>query len=213
MLARLRQRLSPLGLYALWIAVVIYIFVQGSLHFEIAQGRTQPTELDDTFTYVWQAAHLAVCLPTCPAIATLTPTLQTPSDNVNLNNTRVDGSSRLLSVYAPLEIGLLLGIQRVTGLEWEDAYRIFMALGVILQAAAIGLLLRALWGDWPAALGLVSVAFSFYVGQGLYCPCQYHTVHCNDCLGSSHQRRTCCLAYFGHWCRPACFVTPDWSCV
>ena len=167
MLARLKQRLSPLGLYALWVAVVIYIFVQGSLHFEIAQGRTQPTELDDTFTYLWQAAHLAVCLPTCPAIETLTPTLQTPSDNADLNNTRADGSSRLLSVYAPLEIGLLLGIQRVTGREWEDAYRIFMALGVILQAASIGLLLRALWGDWPAALGLVSVAFSFYVGQGL----------------------------------------------
>ena len=29
----------------------------------------------------------------------------------------------------------------------------------------IGLLLRALWGEWPAALGLIIVAVAFYEGH------------------------------------------------
>ena len=106
MLTRLGQRLSPQGTYAWWIAVLVYICVQGFIHIQVAQGRTQPTELDDTFTYTWQATRLAVCRQSCVALEDLAPTLLTNSNDVVLQNRRVDGISRILSVYAPLEEGL-----------------------------------------------------------------------------------------------------------
>jgi hypothetical protein len=165
--ARLIQRLPTLGKYAWWIAVVVYICFHASLHIQIAQGRTQPINIDDTYTYIWQGARLDLCRQSCPALDTLGPVFRTPSTDFELHTLRVDKISRFLSVYAPLGEGTVLLVQRVTGMDWGASYLVIIAIAIVLQAVGIGLLLRALWGEWPAAFGLVLVAVTVYKGQGL----------------------------------------------
>src|SRR5688572_723433 len=96
-------------------SMLLYLFVWGRFHVQVMQARTQPPEVDDAYTYLWQAARIPDCLAPCAALADVTEVNTVPAENTVIQNTRARMNARVMTLYAPLQAVGLRIVQGVTG--------------------------------------------------------------------------------------------------
>ncbi len=166
------QRLQPVAQYLplllLLAGIIFYIAIRGGFTWAILEPRSQPPEIDDVYTYLWNGARIPECMGLCPALVDVDTQITQVLDYAQpgIGSTFRSGR-RILTFYVPLSGAIYQFLHRL-GMSWETTYETVMLAGVVLQAVAIATLMSVLWGRSVAGIVLFYAAVTLYPGQGLH---------------------------------------------
>jgi len=157
----------PHSVRNLFLASVVLFFValfHTSFYPELT--RNLPVEVDDSINSILRAVQVVECpQQDCRALESVRPDLIPAASDPQLLNLQWDKYTRLFAFHTPLHSFLLAGLHEI-GIDWIDGFRILKFVGMLTLVAGTSFFLLSLFGHGPAALAVLLVASTYFVGHG-----------------------------------------------
>jgi len=150
-----------------FIGVSVFLFYRAGFVFYSTAMRSQPVEVDDSYVYTWKAVTMANCfLNDCHAQNDLRNQVFIPAADKKTELIRRRTAGELFIFSTPLH-SMILCLLHNTGLNWLNAYRTLVVIGIFFICCALTYWLFMTWGPMAAGISLIFISPMIFEAQGL----------------------------------------------